>query len=58
MCGKRFEVSEVYPKGAQGRLVKDQKFIDDFHKHLVKDIVMLVRRTPILMQTVGYQTRS
>ena len=28
----------MYPKGAAGRLLNDQQFIDDLNKYLVKDI--------------------
>ena len=35
ICGKQFEVPEAYPKGAEGRLVNDQQFIDDLNKYLV-----------------------
>ena len=36
--GKRFYVPEGYPKGAEGRLVNDQQFIDDLTNMFVKDI--------------------
>ena len=36
--GKRFKVPEAYPKGAEGRLVSDQQFIDHLKIYLVKDI--------------------
>ena len=36
--GKRVEVPEVYPKGAEGRLVNDQQFIDEPEQFLAKDI--------------------
>ena len=36
--GKCVEVPKVYPKGAKGRLVNDQRFIDDLEQFLAKDI--------------------
>ena len=36
--GKRVEVSEVYPKGTEGRLVNDQRFIQELQQFLSKDI--------------------
>ena len=36
--GKFFEVPEAYPKGAQGRLVNDQRFIRELKELLAKDI--------------------
>ena len=36
--GKLFEVPEAYPKGAEGRLVNDKRFIRELEELLVKDI--------------------
>ena len=36
--GKLFEVPEAYPKGAEGRLVNDKRFIREPEELLVKDI--------------------
>ena len=36
--GKLFEVPEAYPKGAKGRLVKDERFIRELEELLTKDI--------------------
>ena len=36
--GKLFEVPEAYPKGAEGRLVNDERFIREPEELLVKDI--------------------
>ena len=36
--GKLFEVPEAYPKGAEGRLVKDKQFIRELEELLAKDI--------------------
>ena len=36
--GKLFEVLEAYPKGAEGRLVNDQRFIRELEELLAKDI--------------------
>ena len=38
ICRKFFEVPEAYPKGAQGRLVTDKRFIRELEEMLVKDI--------------------
>ena len=35
---KRFKVREAYPKGSEGWLVNDQRFIEELEKYLVKDI--------------------
>ena len=35
--GKQFKVPRAYPKGVDGGLVNDQKFIDDLYKYLVMD---------------------
>ena len=35
---KLLEVPEVYPKGAKGRFVNNQKFVAELNKHVVKDI--------------------
>ena len=36
--GKRVEVPEAYPKGAEGRLVNDQRFLQELEQFLAKDI--------------------
>ena len=36
--GKLFYVPEAYPKGAEGRLVNDKRFIRELEELLVKDI--------------------
>ena len=36
--GKLFEVPKAYPKGAEGRLVNDKRFIRELDELLVKDI--------------------
>ena len=36
--GKLFEVPEAYPKGAEGRLVDNKRFIRELEELLVKDI--------------------
>ena len=36
--GKHLEVPEAYPKGAEGRLVNDQQFIQELEQFLSKDI--------------------
>ena len=38
ICGKLFEVPEAYPKGAEGRLVNDKRFIRELEELLAKDI--------------------
>ena len=38
ICRKFFEVPEAYPKGAEGRLVNDKRFIRELEEMLVKDI--------------------
>ena len=38
ICGKLFEVPEAYPKGAEGRLVNDKRFIREVEELLAKDI--------------------
>ena len=36
--GKLFEVPDAYPKGAEGRLVSEKRFIRELEELLVKDI--------------------
>ena len=38
ICGKRIEVPEAYPKGTEGRLVNDQRFIRELEEFFAKDI--------------------
>ena len=38
ICRKFFEVPEAYPKGAEGRLVNDKRFIRELEELLGKDI--------------------
>ena len=37
ICGKHVQVPEASPKGAEGRLVNDQQFIDELEHFLAKD---------------------
>ena len=39
MCGKRVEVPEAYPKGAEGRLVNDQRFVQGLECFFAKDFL-------------------
>ena len=36
--GKCVQVPEVHPKGAEGRLVNDQRFVQELEKFLAKDV--------------------
>ena len=38
ICGKLFEVPEAYPKGTEGRLLNDKRFIQKLDKLLAKEI--------------------
>ena len=58
MCGERFRVPERYTKGAEGRLVNNQKFIDDLTKDLREIPVRLVVAGAIRVHTLRHGTQS